>query len=162
MQACATLQPVSDIGSSTAIEAGLQTARNHLLGSADGGQGRSFAKKVVVLLTDGIPNAWQSSAGTINNYINANPDADYYASDYLWYNSALMQSAQIKGENSALYDVGVGLGADYNFMDRMARLAGTDENGQSPRGSGNPAQYEQTMTDIFTQIIKAPGSRLVQ
>ncbi|SFH71078.1 TadG family pilus assembly protein [Planctomicrobium piriforme] len=161
MKASATLQPVSDIGSSTAIDAGLALARDQLKEPTDGGQGRSFATKVIVLLTDGVPNAWQSSDQTINDYITTNPAGDYYGSDYVWYNSALMQAAQSKTANSELYNVAVGLGADYDFMDRMARLSGTAENGQSPRGSGNPAEYEQTMTDIFTKIIKAPGSRLV-
>ena len=46
-------------------------------------------------------------------------------------------------ENTAIYPVGIGLGTDYNFMDRMARVSGTDKAGLSPRGSGNPADYEQ-------------------
>ncbi len=161
MTSCTTLQAVSDIGATTAIEAGLIAARNHLKPTAQGGQGRSFSKKVVVLLTDGVPNAWQSSTGTINGYITSNPSGDYYSNPYLWLNSALMQSASFKGENTVVYPVGIGLGTDYGFMDRMARMADTDKSGLSPRGSGNPAEYEQRLTDIFTEIIKNPGGRMV-
>ncbi len=161
MVSCTTLQAVSDIGATTAIEAGLIAARAHLKPTSQGGQGRSFAKKVVVLLTDGVPNAWQSSTGTINSYISTNPNTDYYASDYKWLNSALMQAAMFEDQNTVVYPVGIGLGTDYNFMDRMSRLAKSDKAGQSPRGSGNPAEYEQRLTDIFEEIIKNPGGRMV-
>lgn len=161
MQACTTLQAVADIGSSTAIEAGLLLARQHLLPPDEGGQGRPSADKVIILLTDGVPNAWVSSSSEISGYISANPNADFYGSDFVWLNSALMQADLIEGEETILHNVGVGLGADYNFMDRMARFSGTDEDGLSPRGSGNPAEYEQVMTDIFVEIINNPGSRLV-
>ena len=62
-----------------------------------------------------------------------------------------------------LYPVGLGLGTDYDFMDRLARQGDTaNDNGESPRGSGNPAEYEQRMTEIFTNIITCPKVRLVQ
>ena len=59
--------------------------------------------------------------------------------------------------------VGIGLGTDYGFMDRMARTGGTaDDDGLSPRGSGNPADYEQRLTDIFEEIINNGRMRLVK
>jgi hypothetical protein len=62
-----------------------------------------------------------------------------------------------------VFPVGVGLGTDYDYMDRLARLGGTsDEDGQSARGSGNPAEYEQRLTEIFEEIITNPKVRLVQ
>ena len=74
-----------------------------------------------------------------------------------------MQVALMKADHWDVYPVDVGLGTDYDFMDRMARTGGTaDGNGHSPRGSGNPAQYEQTLTDIFRKIITSPRIRLVQ
>ena len=73
-----------------------------------------------------------------------------------------MQAAMSEDENTVIYPVGIGLGTDYNFMDRMARVSGTDNAGLSPRGSGNPADYEQRLTDIFTEIIKNPGGRMVE
>ena len=162
MTACTTLQSVSDQGATTATEAGLQVARDHLKSVADGGQGRSYANKVIILLTDGVPNAWQSSSASVNAYVTANPSGDYYASGYVWSNAALMQTAQAKHDNVDVRPVGMGLGADYDFLDRMARVGGTDIGGQSPRGSGNPADYETKLTDVFKKIINNPGSRLVQ
>ena len=60
------------------------------------------------------------------------------------------------------YPVGIGMGCDYAFMDRMARMGRTaDSLGQSARGSGNPAEYEQRLRDIFLDIIGNPRVRLV-
>ena len=59
--------------------------------------------------------------------------------------------------------MGIGLGCDYDFMDRMARMGATaNTSGQSPRGSGNPADYEAVLTQIFQNIITNPKLRLVQ
>ena len=74
-----------------------------------------------------------------------------------------MQSDQFAGDDDGnLYPVGMGLGTDYDFMDRLARMSLTDKNGKSPRGSGNPTDYEQRLTEIFEEIIRRPDSRLVQ
>lgn len=162
MQSCTTLQAVSDMGPSTAMEAGLILARQHLLPSSEGGQGRASADQVIILLTDGVPNVWISSATDINQHIAEHPDQDYYGSDYVWLNSALRQADLIQGADTTLHAVGVGLGADYDFLDRMSRFSGTDVDGHSPQGSGNPADYEQVTTEIFVNIINNPGSRLVQ
>ena len=162
MLACTHLQAVGDIGATTATEIGLRVGRDHLRNTALGGAGRQFANKLLVLLTDGVPNVWESSAATINGYISGSGSGEYYASDYVWCNAALVQASRAADENMQLHAVGMGMGTDYDFMDRMARLAGTDVGGFSPRGSGNPAEYEQTLTDIFTEIISNPGSRLVK
>lgn len=54
-----------------------------------------------------------------------------------------------------VFPVGTGLGVDYNFMDRLARLGNTaDDEGESPRGSGNPAEYEQRMTGFLKISIR--------
>jgi hypothetical protein len=59
--------------------------------------------------------------------------------------------------------VGIGLECDYGFMDRLARMGSTaDQDGESPRGSGNPADYEQRLTEIFQHIITNPKLRLVK
>jgi hypothetical protein len=74
-----------------------------------------------------------------------------------------MQAAKIHLDHWYLYPVGLGLGTDYNFMDRLARMGATaDDNGQSRRGSGNPADYEQKLTEIFREIITSPTVKLVQ
>lgn len=162
MDACVNLQAVADVGMTTATEAGLQLARDHLKPVSQGGQGRIAAKPVIVLLTDGVPNVISSSSGDINDYISDNPSADYYPSAYTWLNAPLTQAARASAEDSTLFPVGMGLGTDYDFMDRMARFSGTDNDGESIRGSGNPAQYEARLTEIFTEIIHRPGSRLVK
>ncbi|MBN2580787.1 MAG: VWA domain-containing protein [Pirellulales bacterium] len=164
MQACTQLQACGDLTLTTATETGLIVARDHIKSEEEGGQGRQTTNKVIVLLTDGMPNLYSSKNKVIDDYINHSPDRqEYYNNGAYWCNAALMQAAIIQGKKWSLYPVGVGLGTDYDFMDRMARLGGTaDEHGQSPRGTGNPAEYEQRLTDIFEKIISNPRLRLVQ
>lgn len=163
MLACTSLQAVGDKGPTTATEAGLIAARNHLRPSSQGGQGRPGASKVVVLLTDGVPNLYVSSNGVIEKFMRDHPRSEFYGHGAYWYDAALMQALAIGQDNWMLFPVAVGLGADYDFMDRLARLGGTaDEEGRSPRGTGNPAEYERRLTAIFEKIIANPKVRLVQ
>lgn len=159
---CTTMQALSDIGNSTATEHGLSLAREHLKPVAQGGAGRTFTTKVIVLCTDGVPNVWESDADSINTYIAGHADSDYYGPDYPWYNGALTQVAQAEVERTRTYSVGMGLGADFNFLDRMARIAETDEGGLSPRGASDPSDYESQLTNIFKKIINSRGGRLVK
>ena len=163
MEACTTLQAVGDKTATTATETGLMTAREHIKSSDEGGQGRRSTNKVVVLLTDGVPNLYSSDPTAINDFISDNPSSDFYNTGEYWYDAALMQSMQMQQENWHMFPVGVGLGTDYDFMDRMSRMGGTaNDDGQSSRGSGNPAEYEQRLTEIFKEIITNPQVRLVQ
>jgi Flp pilus assembly protein TadG len=163
MLACTDLQACGDVGATTATEAGLIAAKKHIQPQSAGGQGRESTNKIVVLLTDGVPNLYQSSSSSIDNYILQNASGNFYANGAYWCDAALMQSLMMQGNHWNLYPVGVGMGCDYGFMDRMARMGGTANNsGQSPRGSGNPAEYEQKLTDIFKKIITNPKIRLVQ
>jgi hypothetical protein len=163
MLACTGLQACGDVSATTATEAGLIVAKNHLKLKSDGGQGREATNKIVVLLTDGVPNLYQSNNNNIDRYILQNPDSNFYANGAYWCDAALMQSSLMQKDHWYLYPVGVGLGCDYDFMDRMARIGGTaNSNGQSPRGSGNPAEYEQKLTEIFKKIITNPQIRLVE
>jgi len=163
MQACTGLQAVGDHTASTATEAGLIAARDHIKPRSSGGQGRNSTNKVVVLLTDGVPNLYTSSSSTISKYVHANPKPEFYGSGKLQYDAALMQTLSMQQDRWTVFPVGVGLGTDYDFMDRLARLGSTaDDNGQGARGSGNPADYEQRLTDIFQKIITSPKVRLVQ
>lgn len=162
MKACTTLQSVSDVGNTTATEPGLIKARAHIAKLVDGGMGRNYTTKVIVLCTDGVPNVWQSTAGEVNGHIGANPNPNYYGSQYVWYNSVLRQAALMAKKKEKLYGVGMGLGADIDFMDRVARIAKTDEAGLSPRGTGNPTDYEQQLINIFRKIINTRSGRLVR
>ncbi len=163
MEACTQIQAVGDRGASTATESGMIKAQEHIRPTSEGGSGRENTTKVVVLLTDGVPNLYQSSNATINSFVGANPSADFYNDGSYWYDAPLMQASKMKSDHWQIYPVGVGLGTDYSFMDRISRMGGTaDKNGQAPRGTGNPAQYEQVLTDIFRRIITSPLARLVQ
>jgi len=163
MEACTTLQAVADDTSSTATETGLICGKNHIASPDSGGQGRRYTNKVVVYLTDGIPNLYSSSSSTIASYISAHPSADFYTGSDYAKNAALMQCMTMQSSKWQVFPVGLGLGTDYDFMDRSARLGGTaNRDGQSARGSGNPAEYELRLKAIFQNIISNPKARLVQ
>ena len=74
-----------------------------------------------------------------------------------------MQAAKMQAKKWDVDPVGVGLGTDYSFMDRLDRFGGTaDENGQSPLGSGNPADYEQRLRNgrkITSPLNPSPSGR---
>ncbi len=163
MRVCTQLQAVGDLGYTTATESGLIAAREHLAPPSEGGAGRRQTNKIVVLLTDGVPNLYSSDPAEIDRHMSQNPDPDYYANGAYWLDAALMQAMQMQTGRWQLFPVGVGLGTDYDFMDRMARLGGTsNDQGESSRGSGNPAEYERRLTEIFEEIITNPQVRLVQ
>jgi hypothetical protein len=166
MSACPTMQAVGQNGNSTATETGLAAAYNLIKPASQGGTGRENTQKVVVLLTDGMANLYSSSSSTINNYINAHPSSNFYTSGNSTAtasNAAMMQAGSMNSGKWKLYPVPLGLGADQDFMDRMARMGGTDDdNGQAPTSSGDPSSYETELTNIFKQIVDNPQVRLVQ
>jgi hypothetical protein len=178
MMACTQLQACGHNGYSTGTEAGMNLAYDHIKPQSQGGVGRERTNKIVVLLTDGQPNLKRSSMTTslINSYISNNPstwtDPNTNQEVNNWIttgslvaekNASLMHASSMQAGNGFVYAAGVGLGCDYDFMDRMARMGGTANNlGQSPRGSGDPAVYEQRMRQIFEDILTNPKLRLVQ
>lgn len=162
MQACTQLQATSDVGNTTGTEVGMRMARDLLKDTSDGGFARPFAKKVMILLTDGVPNVWESTQGTVDDYIFNNASTDYYSSAYVWYNAALVQAARAKADQIEVHGIGMGIGADNDFMDRMARISGTDKAGLAPRASGDPAAYETELTAILDELIRDAGTRLVE
>jgi Mg-chelatase subunit ChlD len=162
MGICPRLQACGENGASTATETGLIAAYNHIKPQSQGGQGREATNKIVVLLTDGMPNLYSSSSNTISNYISSHPSDNFYGNKNPQ-DAALMQTSIMQGDRWSLYPVGIGLGTDYGFMDRMARMGTTaSKSGESPRGSGNPAEYEERLRQIFENIITNPKLRLVQ
>jgi len=162
METCAKLQAVSDNGNSTATEAGMIEGMNAIRKKSEGGNGREIASKVVVLLTDGVPNLYRSDYNDIFGYMTAFPSTEYYGSGQYYYEAPLMQAAIMKSDKWDLYPVGLGMAADYNFMDRMARIAGTAKDGLAYRSSGDPDEYEQALGKIFEDIILRPKVQLVQ
>lgn len=172
MNACTYLQAASDLGATTSTESGVAMARLHLMAKSasnnpdddpKGPQGRRFTSKVIILLTDGMPNVWDMDSATLENYITNHNSPEYYPTGYDWFNSVLVHTHQFYNkQRGRLHSVGMGLGTDYDFMDRIARIGSTDINGESPRNTGNPAQYEQQLINVLEGIINTPGSRLVE
>jgi hypothetical protein len=162
MQLCANLQSTHDGMSSTATETGLIFAQNHIKPTSQGGSGRLYTNKVVVLATDGNANLKTSSDSTVNAYRSANPSSDFYGNDNES-DAALMQTAMMNNSKWRTFAIMFGSEADYDFMDRMARMGSTaDDHGEAPRTTGNPANIESELAQIFTQIITSPAVRLVQ
>jgi Flp pilus assembly protein TadG len=162
MQDCTKMQACNDNVSCTSTETGFIKAINLLTSSP----ARSGANKVVVLLTDGKPNLYSSSSGTISNNENTNPNSNYYgsSSDYPQ-DAAMMQTATMQGNNWSVFPVELGLEGDDDFMNRIYSVAmgKTAQTLTSPYGAtGDPTYYEQELIDIFTKIISNPKLRLVQ
>ncbi len=166
------LQAVAGGPASTASENGIVLARNHLDPALNPSGARLAARKLMIFLSDGIPNLKQSSSTTISNYKSAHPEGEWFTSgSYATErNAVLMQTSQLEAAGWRIFPVGVGLGADRELMDRMARMAGTGvrdpDNPNGPKISayaeGNPADYEDLMTTIFNSIVSAPFVRLAQ
>jgi len=163
MLACTRLQAVGDKGASRATEAGLLAAQSHLGFGGQAGRGRPSATKVLVLLTAGGPDLHVTSKAEIDQYASRSRSTDLEATSDYARQALLVQTARLGEEGWLVFPVGVGRGADHNLMDRLARLGHTTgQHGQSPRGSGNPAEYEQRLTDVLEEIITNPRVRLVR
>jgi hypothetical protein len=164
MQSCTKLQAVGDNVASTATETGLLAAKAHLSPAAQGGSGRATAQKVVVLLTDGMANLKSSSDSAVAAARTANPSSDYYGGSSAYpSDAALTATMALQLQNWKVFSVGLGLGCDYDFMDRLARIGKTaSDAGQAPRTSGNPTAYETELSSIFKTIITNPQVRLVK
>jgi hypothetical protein len=180
MTSAATMQAVGENSNSTDTEEGLVQAYNLIKPASQGGTGRENTQKIVILLTDGVANLKDSSNSTVSSYEASNPstyngvsnyygDSSDYPSDAALMTAAAMQAGSTTstmGSGSSVmsvYALALGLAADYDFMDRMARTGGTaDTNGQAPRTSGDPSTYETEMTSLLDSIIDNPQVHLVQ
>jgi hypothetical protein len=141
----------------------LIAAYNLIKAKSQGGQGRENTQKVVILLTDGVANLQTSSNSTISSYETAHPSSNYYGGSDYPSDAALMQANTMNSGHWKLYALALGLAADYDFMDRMARMGGTaDDNGHAPTTSGDPSTYETEMTALLKQVVDNPAVRLVQ
>ena len=162
MNACLTLQACYDDGlPATDSEGGLIVARNLLLTDP---LARTNANKVIVFLTDGLPNLYESSNSTIDAAKTAHPGG--WGPDYSQ-NAAMMQAMNMQGQNWYVYAVGVGLGGDQTFMNLMANKAGTaitnaDGTKTAYPIANNASTYETTVKGIFNKIVSSPKLRLVQ
>jgi hypothetical protein len=110
-----------------------------------------------VLLTDGLPNLKDVNTPAAPNPLPPGwpTDTNEKAAMTLIYN--------MQGNKWRIFPVGIGMGANYDFLDCAAVTGGTaDPDGKSPRGTGDPTQYEETVKNIFKNIINNPKARLVQ
>ena len=149
--------PTASVGNAVRVTARRDGTQN---GEAPTFFGRVFGRNSFASKASAVAMA---NPRDIDKFMGDNPDGEFYRGGYYWLDAALMQATQVEAENTMLFPVGIGLGTDYDFMDRMGRAGGSaDASGQSPRGSGNPAEYEQRLTEIFEEIIKSPKVRLVQ
>jgi Flp pilus assembly protein TadG len=166
------MQAASDWANSTASENGLILAKNHLNPALNPAGARTYSKRVLIFLSDGIPNIKQSSDDTINTFMSENDDGEWFGNvtNGMNRNAALMQIQQIQAMGWRTHSIGLGLGADKTLMDRMARMAGTavkdpaNPTGPkiSPYASGNPADYQTRLTAIFDEIASTPAIQLVK
>jgi hypothetical protein len=157
---CVNLQATNDEGTSTSMEEGLIMSRVHLLPQSEGGFGREKTDRVVILVTDGLPNARISDSTTISTFVSrlaAQYRAEFYG-DFRSRDAALMQVCMMRERNWEVYAVGVGAGANEDFMGRLARLGGTVR----PYLAGDdPARYEQELTRLLREILNKTKVKLV-
>jgi hypothetical protein len=146
------MQAVSDINASTSTDTGL-IAANNLLTT----KGRLYTDKVVVLLTDGLPNLKD-----INGTAPPSPLPSGWPSDTNQ-RAAMSTIYMMQAKKWRVFPVGIGMGCNYDFMDYAAVTGGTaDPSGHIPRGTGDPTQYEENVKNIFKNIINNPNGRLVK
>jgi Flp pilus assembly protein TadG len=164
LQACGTNDAANRSRVSTDSEGGIIAARNHIRAISEGGVGRENANKVIVFLTDGEPNIKDTANNVIDQYKLTNPGG--WGSSYEQ-NAALMQAQQVQGKNWSLYAVGVGARGKQDFMDLVAKKAGTtvtrdDGTVGAYAIAADSATYEENVKAIFNSIINNPKLRLVQ
>ncbi|QDT15560.1 pilus assembly protein TadG-related protein [Alienimonas californiensis] len=164
MEAVSKLQAVGDVGATTALDPAVLLAQAHLAPVSEGGRGRWFARKVIVIVSDGIPNAWTTEESEVAAYratLPAEDEAEFDLPGATWLNAPLMHAHSWRSEGQTI-PIGMGLGADHDYADRMARMARTaDAAGSSARTSGNPAMYEEELRRIFEDYLR-PRPTLVK
>jgi len=170
MVACTRLQAVADRPATAAADAGLIAAEKHFRPPGAGGQGRSRTDKVVVLVTGGAPGLYSTAPAEIDRFIDAAAECvgddrrdEFYDKGEYGKNAALVQVARMQARNWQIFPSGVGSDADYDFLDRVARLGRTaDADGKCPRNIGNPADCEKRLIEMLDQIITTPTIGLAQ
>ncbi len=153
LQACGTT------GYCTDTDGGLILAKNHIKAESEGGAGRERVNKIVVLLTDGMPNLYESDPNDVDDAQDEDPTG--WGSGYAQ-NGALYQALLMRKANWYLYPVGVGLNSSQAYMNLLAVKAGTATNGKGFTIASDCTAYENQLKEIFTKIITRPKLRLVQ
>jgi len=160
MLACTRLQACGDKGLTTNLEAGLIAAREHL---RSGGAGRPNAHKVVVVLTDGLPNSSISTAKDVLAFVSTTSDNTFPLDGNQPQLAAMMQVVQCHQDGWSIFPIGVGAGADQGFIAQLIRVSGTTSNNQLLHNvADRPVDREQRIVDRLKLIIDRPPVRLVQ
>ena len=113
----------------TCIGGGLKIALDEL----ESGRARGYAKKIVMLMTDGRAN--------IDKYGNYNESG---ARDY-----AIEQAERAAGLGVRIYTISVGVGADRALMQEIASITHAEEFFAS---SNDPDEYTAQLMDIFGEL----------
>ncbi|MGQ9505595.1 MAG: VWA domain-containing protein [Thermogutta sp.] len=163
MAVCTQLQAGGDKGLTTNLEAGLIAARDHLQPSAQGGAGRRYAHKVVILLTDGHPNCCVSSPKTIQDFLSESVDSSDVSSWSQAQLAALMQALRCYQDGWTFYPVGVGMGVEREFINKLAACSQPGANDESfDQVADHPVGRVEKIVEILRRIIDHPPIRLVQ
>jgi len=160
MLACTRLQACGDKGLTSNLEAGLIAAREHL---RSGDAARPNAHKVVVVLTDGLANSAVSTAKDILAFVSTTSDSAFPLDGNQPQLAAMMQVGRCRQDGWSVFPIGVGVGANWAFIDQLARLSGNTGNNQIPDNvASDPVDREQRIVEILKLIIDRPPVRLVQ
>ncbi len=128
----------------TNIGGGLFQAIHHL---QYGENARSAAAKVIVLMSDGVPNRRddRSSLADIDELDPPENNPEYWSNNSEYAEDMARIAAK---NNMRIYTVSVGYGADENLMAEIAELA----NGEHFHAEGNPLEYHAELQDIFRKL----------
>ncbi|MFM7071910.1 MAG: vWA domain-containing protein, partial [Planctomycetota bacterium] len=177
--ACRTIQATADPTVTSSLDANISFASQQLQPS---GQGRAFARKIIVLITDFNVTTSTTANADIDAYIaqpgmrsgwfhNIMPplgttDPRYEPDLLTRYarNGALMAAHQQSMSNGVeTYAVKVGFASSKIMMDALADFGGTANTAkEAPSITNNPSLYESRIKAVLADIIDNPRGRLVQ
>ncbi|MEJ2557539.1 MAG: VWA domain-containing protein, partial [Anaerolineae bacterium] len=113
--------------------------QNNFDNDCDGGANshcaRGGAKKVMILITDGIPN---ESPGGVSD------DEDYYPGENADYDCMIYYAQKAAERGVVIYPIGLGFGVDANLLEAVAEEGG---------GFYRPAYSASNLDEIFNEII---------
>jgi hypothetical protein len=163
MLACTQLQASGDKGLTTNLEAGLIMAREHLQPGSQGGAGRRNVHKVVIVLTDGFPNCAVSSTKLIQDFASAYIESSSLSAWSEAELAALVQAVKFHHDGWSFYPIGVGAGANHEFVEELALCVGLTRNGGTFDAiADHPVGRVEKIVQILRQMIDHPRIQIVQ
>jgi Mg-chelatase subunit ChlD len=163
MLACTQLQASGDKGLTTNLEAGLIMAREHLQPGSQGGAGRRNVHKVVIVLTDGFPNCAVSSTKLIQDFASAYIESSSLSAWSEAELAALVQAVKFHHDGWSFYPIGVGAGANHEFVEEFALCVGLTRNGGTFDAiADHPVGRVEKIVQILRQMIDHPRIQIVQ